>query len=205
VWRKLDTSRNTGPVKRPLESGIESQIPRLPLFIDDGANFPGPGIRGKDGPLVAQFRRKAHPDRPMPFLRNANPGTDVITNPLVALVRAVAREDVQSRFKPVRPTLGNLNRFVGLMFIRKNALVNGLETFKGEVTVQLDHSAAGRHRVGSIDLNLVVALRIERQRSYGSQEGELNAFDQSRLHRFYDSRVAGARSSYVSFWCWCHL
>jgi hypothetical protein len=57
VESKNHAFRYAWPVKRPFKSGIEGQVPRFPLFVDDGTNFPSSGIRGKDGPLVADFCR----------------------------------------------------------------------------------------------------------------------------------------------------
>ena len=46
----------------------------------------------------------------------------MIANPFIALTGTVAREDIESCFKPIVPALGNLDRFVQLMFIGKNAV-----------------------------------------------------------------------------------
>lgn len=146
------------------------------MLVDDGANFPGPRVRGENRPLVTDFHRKAHSDRPMPTVRHANARTYVVTNPLVALMRTHAREDIKSRLKPISPALSNLHRFVQLMLVGKDPVDRRLKTFKRVIAMKLNHRSPWSDCVRSVDLNLVVALRMERQRSYGSQEGELNAF-----------------------------
>src|ERR1039458_10137973 len=69
------------------------------------------------------------------------------------------------------------------MFVRQDAVVYLLKAFKCEVAMKLDHGASGGYRVGVIDLNFVVALRIERQSRNSDQYSELEAFPYSRYHR----------------------
>ena len=90
----------------------------------------------------------------------------MIANPFIALTGTGTREDIESCFKPIVPALRNLHRFVQLMFIGENVVDRGLETFKREIAMKLDHSAPSWNRVGPIDLNLVVALPIERHGRY---------------------------------------
>ena len=60
------------------------------------------------------------------------------------------------------------------MLVRKHSLVGRLEPLEGEVAVQFHHGASGRHRVGAVNLDFVVALAIQRQRGQDDQQGELD-------------------------------
>src|ERR1035441_3467914 len=99
----------------------------------------------------------------MPTVGNAHARPYVVAHPLVSLVGAVAGKDVEAGFKPTRPALRDLYRFVQLMLIGKHSVVAGFEALKGEVAVQLHHGVPGGYRVGAVYLDFVVVLAVERQ------------------------------------------
>src|SRR5581483_776401 len=76
VGRKLDSLIHAGSVKRPIERGIESQIPAAAFLIDYRANCPGPCIGRKGVALIADFVRQAHAHRPFPFFGDAKARTN---------------------------------------------------------------------------------------------------------------------------------
>jgi len=103
---------NAGAMKRAVERGIEAQIPAADFLVDDGTDFPGPGVGGEFGALVANFVRQTYSHRPVPRLRNAEARADVIAHPLPAPIRLNAGEDVKAGLEPVVDALGDFNRFM---------------------------------------------------------------------------------------------
>src|SRR5579864_3275215 len=55
VRRKLDSLVDAGPMKRAVQRGIEGEIPRTDLLVDDWANFPSPSVGRECGSLVANL------------------------------------------------------------------------------------------------------------------------------------------------------
>src|ERR1051326_3479393 len=111
VGRKLDALADAGAVERPVERRVERPIPLAALLIDDGPDLPGPGVSGKNGPLIPDFGRKAQPNRPFPLLRDAYPWADVVANPLPSLAWSGTREHVPAGLEPVIKAVRNFERF----------------------------------------------------------------------------------------------
>ncbi len=129
------------------------------MLVDDGADFESPSVGGKSGALVAGFQREADPNGPFPFFGNAHTRADVIADPLVALaVRSDTGKDVKAGFEPIVPALGDFDGLVFLVVGGVGAVGSEFASFGGEVAVEFDHCVTGRHRVGAVDLDFVIAL-----------------------------------------------
>src|ERR1700674_3866578 len=124
---------NAGAVKRAVERGVETQVPAADFLVHDGADFPGPGVGREGGALVSDFVRQTHPYRPVPRLRNAEAGTDVITHPLPAAIRLNAGEDVKAGLEPVVDALRDFHGLMLGMVGGQDAVDCRLAAFSGEV------------------------------------------------------------------------
>lgn len=85
IRRKLKTLVDAKPVEGLVEGGIERPVPAAHLFVNNGADFPRPGIRREFPALVANLVGNAHPHRPMPAIRDANARPDVVAHPVPAV------------------------------------------------------------------------------------------------------------------------
>src|SRR5207245_10450177 len=79
-------------LQRCRNGGIEGPVPAADLLVDDRPDLPGPRVRRELTPLVAELRRQAHADPPMPRLRDAGAGPEMIADPLPPRVRLDARD-----------------------------------------------------------------------------------------------------------------
>src|SRR5580704_777118 len=91
---------------------VKGKIPAAQLLVDDGANFPGPGVGGVTAALVANLGGKAHIDGPVPLFGGSHARTNMIAYPLIALAAAVAHEDIKAGFKPGCEALRDLDGFM---------------------------------------------------------------------------------------------
>jgi len=154
---KIDAEINVGAVPGAFEGGIDGEVPAAELLVDNGANLPCPGVRGKEGALVADLVGETNSDGPMPILGDAHARADVVADPLHAEAALLRGEDVEADFGPIGKALRDL---YGLMF----GVVGGCDARSCEmadrsvVGVKLNHCGVGRDGFRSIDLNLVVAL-----------------------------------------------
>jgi hypothetical protein len=112
VGRKHDALVDIFAVERPVQRRVQGPVPMPHLLVHDWADFPCPCIRGVLSPLIAEFVRDTDSDRPVPFFRNCDPGSNVIAHPLPALAFGYRSEDVKTAFEPVIKSVGN---FDGLM------------------------------------------------------------------------------------------
>src|SRR5579885_502407 len=81
VWGKLKAFADARAMKSAVKGRIKGKIPAIDFFVDDGANFPRPGIRRVDGALVSELLRKAEAYRQMPAFRNAETRPDMVAHP----------------------------------------------------------------------------------------------------------------------------
>jgi len=86
----------------------------------------------------------------------------VIADPLDAVTILLAGEDVEAHLGPTVYTLGELKGFVLLMLGRVNPIERLLLALESEVGVQLDHQAFRSDRVGTVDLDFIIALGSHR-------------------------------------------
>src|SRR5258708_15611769 len=154
-------------VERLVERGVERQMPVADLLVDEGPHLPGPGIRGKFAPLVADLIRKAETDGPFPFWGDADARADVVANPLKSIAIAFVGEDVKAGFKPICEAVSNLDGFVLRVIRGQDAVLNGLAAIDGEIAVELDHGVMRLNHVIAVDLDFVVVLSARRQSQRG--------------------------------------
>jgi len=160
VGRKDETLADRLTVQGAVERGVEIEIPASELLIDDGADFPSPGIGGELAALVANFVGEAKADWPFPLFGNGDAGTDVIANPLNAEAIALGSEDVEADFEPVGETVGDLDGFVFGVVGGVETVLNGFGAVDGEIAMELDHGVARIDEVVAVDLNFVVILGL---------------------------------------------
>lgn len=91
-----DALIDVGAVPGTFEGWVEGEVPATEGLVDDGTEFPGPGIGGVDGALVSDLGGEADADGPVPGGRDANAGADVIADPLDAVSGLDAGEDVEA-------------------------------------------------------------------------------------------------------------
>src|SRR5438128_12631070 len=92
---------NTLPVKRAIERGIEGEIPAPDFFIDDGTDFPGPGVGRKLAPLVTELLRQAEPLRPVRRRGNRDARTAMVGDRFATAFRLDGGGDGKASFEPV--------------------------------------------------------------------------------------------------------
>src|SRR5262245_11006204 len=115
----------------------------------------------------------------MPFFGNANARADMVTDPLPAIARGGAGEDVEAGLEPVGEALGDFKGFVPGMFSGVDAAIVVLGSADSEVAVNFDHRVAGRYGFGRINLDFVVilcdeAVAHEQQGSTGNEATHAN-------------------------------
>jgi hypothetical protein len=91
----------------------------------------------------------------------------MIADPLPANPRIRAGEDVKAKFEPVTEAMSDFERFVQLVFGGILSIDDGLAALEGKIAVQLEHCGARRNQLGTVHLNLITTLRI--QKSEGSR------------------------------------
>src|SRR5580692_2669762 len=112
VGRKRYSLVHALAVPGAVKCRVEGQVPGSNFLVDDGADFPRPGIGRKRSPLVTNLIRQTHADRPVPRLWNADSWANVIAHPLPSPVRLNAGEDIKANFSPVVDSLRDLERLV---------------------------------------------------------------------------------------------
>src|SRR5579859_1281336 len=101
IGRERHALVDTIPMKRPVKSRIEREVPRANLLINDGPHLPGPCVSRIPAPLIANLVGKAYADRPVPLFRRTHTGTDVIAYPVPTLAILCRSENVKARLKPI--------------------------------------------------------------------------------------------------------
>ncbi len=147
-----------GAVEGAVNRGVEGEVPAAEFLVNDGADFPGPGIGGEVTLLIANFGGEAKPDRPFPRLRNRHTRPNMVADPHPAAVGLDGGEDVKSGFKPAGETVGDLEGFVHGVIGRKDTVDYGFCAFDGEVAVNFDHGVARGDEVRAVDLDFGVVL-----------------------------------------------
>ena len=175
---------NTLPVERAIERGIEGEIPAPDFFIDDGTDFPGPGVGRKLAPLVTELLRQAEPHRPVPRRGNRDPRTDMVADPFPTAFRLDGGEDVKASFEPVGDALGDLNGLMLCMMRRLKTINRRFTSLGGEVRVQLNHSGARRDSLPAINLNFIVILSAGWSKPEQSEQDWQNCKSQRRHKTF---------------------
>src|SRR6185312_8371212 len=94
----------------------------------------------------------------MPLVWNAEARTYMVTHPVPAITRAGAGKDIKAGFKPVIPSLSNLNGFMHGMVRGTDAIHHIFFALSSPVSMKFHHGAVGLNRVGAIDLDLIVVL-----------------------------------------------
>ena len=146
------------PFRERLRAGLKEMVPGAPPFIDNGADFHGPGIRREITLLIAEFSRQTEPDRPIPGFRDSNSRSDVVPNPSPAHPRLNACESIKGHFKPGGKPMGNFKGFMKGTLRRQNTIGLLGSTPDSHITVQLDLRLAGSNRFGGIYLNFIIFL-----------------------------------------------
>src|SRR6266571_1944990 len=164
VGRENETLIHTRAMEGSVKRGIERKIPRAELLIDNGPDFPRPGVRGVSAALPADFVREADADGPVPVGRNAHPGTNVAAYIIPTLAVLGGSKNVKPGLEPVVKTVGDLDGFMQLVVRGKSAVIGGFGALKCKVRVQLHHSVARLDSLVRIHLDFVVPLRASGQR-----------------------------------------
>jgi len=99
-------------MERPVKRRVQGPIPSADFLVHNGTDFPGPRVHRILPPLIADFIREAHTNRPVPFLRDGNARTDVIPDPLPALALGYGREDIKTALEPLIEAMRDLDRLV---------------------------------------------------------------------------------------------
>src|SRR5438105_5310390 len=159
IRRELYSPPRILSMQRRVERGIERPIPASQFLIHDGPYLPGPRVRRKFSPLIADLVGKAHAHRPVPRFRRAHPRTNVISHPLPAVAVMDAGKNVEAGFKPVGESLCDLDGLVHRAIGRLQTIYHFLFTLDGVIAVQLDHGAARMNGFAGINLYLVIILR----------------------------------------------
>src|ERR1700761_876550 len=120
--RKPQTLMYIWPVPCPLQRRIDSKVPAVDCFVDDGPYLPGPCVQRILRPLIPNFGRNTHADGPVPGIGNTNARTYVVANPLRSVTILLAREDVKPHLHPVREPLRDFRGLVLLMIGRVYAI-----------------------------------------------------------------------------------
>src|SRR6266700_2037766 len=164
VGRENETLIHTWAMEGSVKRGIERKIPRAELPIDNGPDFPRPGVRGVSAALPADFVREADADGPVPVGRNAHPGTNVAAYIIPTLAVLGGSKNVKPGLEPVVKTVGDLDGFMQLVVRGKSAVIGGFGALKCKVRVQLHHSVARLDSLVRIHLDFVIPLRASGQR-----------------------------------------
>src|SRR5580704_5349999 len=105
VRRKFQPTARVGTVEGAVQRWVERAVPASQLFIDDGADLPGPGIRREDGALIADLRRQADSYRQVIALRYGHARADVRAHPHPASAGLVVGKLIQPRLEPIVPAV----------------------------------------------------------------------------------------------------
>jgi hypothetical protein len=171
--RKAKALMDIRTVEGTLERGVEGEVPAAKSLVDDRPNLPGPCVGRIDGALIANFGRDADADGPVPTIGHANAGADMVANPLDAVAVLPTGEDVEAYLGPVVDAFGELEGFVLLMIGGDDAVDVVFLADGGEVGMELDHEGFGCDGVGTVDLDLVIALRVrDHGKESEGQQGE---------------------------------
>ena len=95
----------------------------------------------------------------MPGFGDPHARANMIANPLVTFVGAVAHEDIETGFEPLIEALRDLNSFVERVLIRAHSVYRVLGSLEGEIGVKFHHRVARGNQVGAVHLYLIVVLR----------------------------------------------
>src|SRR5215472_9130283 len=104
----MDAVAVEGPVKRR----VAREIPAPGLLINNRAHLPGPCVRRIPAPLIANFVGKADANGPVPFLRHAYTGTNVVADPIPSLAVLHGSENVEAGLEPVSEAVGDFDGLV---------------------------------------------------------------------------------------------
>lgn len=126
IGRERHALVDTIPMKRPVKSRIEREVPRANLLIDDGPHLPGPCVCRIPAPLIANLVRKAEAHGPVPLFRNAHPRTNVVTDPVPSLAILRGSENVETGLEPVSETVRDFDGLVQLVIGGKQAVLECL-------------------------------------------------------------------------------
>ena len=119
---KLQALAYTGTVEREIHRGIKRQVGTAKFLVDDGADLYAPSVGRKAGTLVADFGGETQTDRKVPAFRCAHAGANVAADVFVSKAWVVACKYIEAGFKPVVPTIGNLDGFMNCVMRRLSAV-----------------------------------------------------------------------------------
>ena len=173
-----DAVADAGTVPGTVNGGVEGEVETAGLLVDDRPDFPGPGVGLEACALVADLVRDAEAYGEVPALGGADARADVVADPLDALAVALGGEDVEADLGPGGDALSELDGFVLSVVGGEGAIGleagagEGLEAIDGEVAVELDHEHFGRDGFRTIDLDLVIILRVRGGCGEREEEGK---------------------------------
>lgn len=179
IRRECDSLIDTFTVEGPVKGGIEREIPAAGLLVDNGANFPGPGVGRKSAPLITNLVGEAEANGPLPFLGYVHARPNVVAHPIPALAVLRGSENVEPGLEPIIKAVRNLDSLMELVIGGEKAVFRGLRTLKREVAVELDHGMVRLHLIVAVDLNFVVVLRQNTTRQNRAQKRQENACDRN--------------------------
>src|SRR5260370_36540706 len=107
--REVEAQVHVRPVQGALQRRIDCPLKATLLFVHDGADLPGPGVRRKAGALVSDFLGDTYSYRPMPLWRYAHPRPDAIAHPLHAQAALLGGQDIEPHLCPSVDALGELD------------------------------------------------------------------------------------------------
>ena len=118
IRRELKATLSARSIESALDGRVEREIPALYFLVDDGANFPAPGICRELAAHITDLLRETDTHGPMPFRRHAKARSNMCADKIPAAAMARAGEYVESRFKPIVKAVGDFDRLVPGMIRR---------------------------------------------------------------------------------------
>src|SRR5262249_47888200 len=103
VGRENPSLGNAEAMQRFVQRGVEREIPSPKLLVDDRADLPGPGIGRKRPALVPDLIGDADTNGPLPLLGHAKARADVVADPIPAVARLKACENIKTGLEPIIP------------------------------------------------------------------------------------------------------
>lgn len=158
IRRKLPTDMLVFALEGFFHRWVKAEVPFLVFLIHNRAQFQRPGIGGIQPPLVAEFSRKAQPDRQFPTFGRTDARANVRADKIPSIAGTRAGEQIEPGFKPRAKPFGDFQCFMQRVMRWQHVPDFRFVADEGEVAVQFDHRSARFHRFRAIHLNLVIVL-----------------------------------------------
>src|SRR5208282_4591116 len=90
AWCEAQALVDVRAMQSAFERGVDGEVPAADRLVDDGSDFPGPGVGRIGGALKTDLGGQTDAYRPPPGFRDADAGPDVIAYPLHAVAVLLA-------------------------------------------------------------------------------------------------------------------